>query len=91
MVFAIAMAVSIAAAIVITKSKIQRDRRTDVGRIAIAIARIIVGVVSRGIRWPANSTSAQAAGNHQANSKTLQCTHTWNVHVRSPNANLVSF
>jgi len=89
MVMAIAMAVCITAAIVIAKSEIQRDRRTNVGR--IGIAWIIVGVVGRGIRWPIDSTSAKAADNHQANSKTLYCTHTWSVHLRSPNANLLSF
>ena len=89
MVVAVAMTVSIAAAIVVAKSKIQRDRRTNVAR--IGIAWIIVGVVGRGIRWPIDSTSAKAAGNRQANSKTLHCTHTWSVHVRSPNANLLSF
>jgi len=89
MVVAIAMAVSITAAIVVAKSKIQRDWRTNVGR--IGIAWIIVGVVGRGIRRPIDSTSAKAADDHQANSKTLHCTHTWSVHLRSPNANLVSF
>ena len=77
------------AAIVIAKSEVERNRWTDIGR--IGVARIIVGIISRGIGRPIHGTSAKAAGNQQTGRKTLHCMHTWSVHLSSPNANLVSF
>ena len=62
MVVAMSMTVAIAA-IVVAESEIECDRRADVGRITIAVARVIGGIVGRGIRRPVDSTSTDAAGN----------------------------
>jgi len=68
----------------ISKSEIERNRRADVGRISIAVAWVIVGIIGRRIGRPINSTSAETAGNQQAGSDTPYCTSTWSVHLNFP-------